>query len=112
MFVTVQEYARQQDISVQTVKRRLRAGALRGYQADGVNGRWYIEVEAAEASDISSSQAFDSEVSARVRELEEQLGAAVQTIRVQNDLIYQLTQKALPAPTGVPWWRRAMPWAS
>jgi len=112
MFVTVQEYARQQAISVQTTKRRLKAGTLQGYQADGVNGRWYIEIEGGPASDISSSQAFDSEVSARVRELEEQLGAAVQTIRVQNDLIYQLTQKALPASSSVSWWRRAMPWAS
>jgi len=106
MFVTVQEYARQQAISVQTVKRRLKAGTLQGYQSDGANGRWYVAIEAINAPDISGAQAFDADVSSRVRELEEQLGAAVQTIRVQNDLIYQLTPRALPAPTESSWWRR------
>lgn len=108
MFVTAQEYARQQAVSVQTVKRRLRAGTLQGYQSDGVNGRWYVKLEAIDASNISSGQAFDVDVSNRVHELEQQLGAAVQTIRVQNDLIYQLTQRALPAPTGSSWWRRLL----
>lgn len=102
--VTVAEYAARHAVSPQTVKRRLKSGALAGYRVDTPQGFiWHINDT---TNDIPVNGATAS--AELVAFLQEQLIAKDSQIGILLDQLREAnSQLALPAPAnGRPWWSR------
>lgn len=103
--VTVAEYAARHAVSPQTVKRRLKSGALAGYRVDTPQGFiWHIN-DTADDTPVNGAQ------SELVAFLQEQLVAKDSQIGILLDQLREAnTRLALPAPAnGQPWWKQFWP---
>lgn len=124
--VSIQEAARRLGGSQDTIRRRIRRGALQAHQVPTPQGfRWAVELpDVAQAEpmppqeqDISAEGGLDGEAQA-LRELVDTLQAQVKGQREELEarrrevqelhvlLQQQVQQRALPPPGGSSWWRR------
>ena len=119
-FVPVPDAAASLGIHPDTVRRRLRAGTLRGQRDPGPPARWLVEVHddaTTPPDDATARRLVEVEATNAVlrRELQT-LHEAIRHERAQSELLakaHEQLTRALPAPAAdaaparAPWWRRA-----
>ncbi|HZA21576.1 MAG TPA: helix-turn-helix domain-containing protein [Dehalococcoidia bacterium] len=117
--LTIKEAADKLGISENTVRRRLHAGLLRGYQEDPPYGRWVVELseEDIATARLSAVDGVTPELVAALRDTIRRQGEALEQFSQQLEskdkqieqlhVLLQQVQAALPAPRdGRPWWQR------
>ena len=121
-FVPVADAAAIMGAHPDTVRRRLRAGTLRGQRDPGPPARWLVEVPddaTAPTDDATALARQAADLQAENRMLRGQLATMHATLdheREQSELLakaHEQLTRALPAPAAdaaparAPWWRRA-----
>ncbi|MEK7806530.1 MAG: hypothetical protein AAB528_02255 [Chloroflexota bacterium] len=126
--VSIQEAARRLGGSQDTIRRRIRRGALQAHQVPTPQGfRWAVElpddaqaepmppqgqdVVAAQEGEAQALRELVDTLQAQVEGQREELEARRREVQELHVLLQQhVQQRALPPPGGSSWWRRLRSW--